>query len=264
MIHTRACERLLDEAKKAGPDVTVLDGEEGHTASLETSETGPARLVRVMLEGREVCWTFSLESGEERPPFYPSELPFMTDLPCTLTWDGETGLAMTWKFLPSPEWKAQLKERMVRFWETNQFPDGFSDQADQLKGKTKEEMIEVMRKRRDTLLDQLEGKTREEKIEVARAFRDTIMPPPMIDWVKDAFGDLFESALPDEATALISEVVTFHRNGGWTIDSEDGKPPKWEHKVLGLGDRQRQLTMWSAMGITVVQLSDQVQGPEVA
>ena len=54
MIHGSECQRLLDEAKRAGPEVTVLDGEGGHTASIECSETGPARLVRVVLEGREV------------------------------------------------------------------------------------------------------------------------------------------------------------------------------------------------------------------
>ena len=262
MIHGRTCQRLLDEAKRAGPEVTVLDGEGGHIASIESSETGPARLVRVMLEGREVCWAFSLESGEGRPQFYPSELPFITDLPCTVTWDGETGLAMKWKFLPSPEWGAQLKERMVRLWKTKPLPDGCPDLADQPRGKTREELIEVMRARRDALADQLRGKTREEQIEVARAFRDTIMPQPMMDWAKDVLGS--ETALPDEATALISEVVTFHRDGGWTIDSEGGKSPIWERKILGHGDRKRQLVAMSAMGITLVQLSDQVRGPEVA
>ena len=264
MIHTSACERLLDEAKRAGPEVTVLHGERGHTASIESSETGPARLVRVMREGHEVCWTFSLEGGEGRPQFYPSELPFIGDLPCTVTWDDETGLAMNWKFRPSPDWGPQLKERMVRHWKTNPLPDGFAVLADQLKGKTREELIEVMRARRDTLADQLRGKTREERIEVARALRDSMQSQPMMVWARDAVGDLFETALPDEATALISGVVTFHRDRGWTIDSEGGKPPISERKILGHGDRKRELLAMSAMGITLVRLSDQIRGQQVA
>ena len=110
MIHRSARERLLDEAQQAGPDVTDLEGIRDHTASIVPSDNGPARLVRVMHSGAEVCWVFSLETGEERPQFYPSDLPFSSALSCTVSWDDEAGLAAKWEVPSSPESFSRMKE----------------------------------------------------------------------------------------------------------------------------------------------------------
>ena len=127
MIHRSARELLLDEAQRVGPDVTDLDGIRGHTASIVPSVTGPARLVRVMHGGSEVCWVFSLEAGEERPQFYPSDLPFSSDLPCTVSWDHEAGLAAKWEVPSSPESFSRMKEAMALLSEAKKLRIGLAD-----------------------------------------------------------------------------------------------------------------------------------------
>ena len=129
--------------------MTVLDGIRDHTASIVSSDAGPARIVRVMRGGSEVCWVFSLEIGEERPQFYPTDLPFSTDLPCTVTWDDETGVTVKWNVPPSPEWDSQMKESMARLVGTR--PAGFTDLSERLRRKTTEDASAVARCRASAL-----------------------------------------------------------------------------------------------------------------
>ncbi len=127
MIHRSARERLLYEAQRAGRDVTRLDGIRDHTASIVPSATGPARLVRVRDGGSEVCWIFSLETGEERPQFYPSDLPFSSALSCTVSWDDEAGLAAKWEVPSSPESFSRMKEALALLSEAKKLRVGLPD-----------------------------------------------------------------------------------------------------------------------------------------
>ncbi len=96
MIHLTARERLIFEARDVAADVEILEGIRGHSATLERSKSGPARMIRVWHEGAVVSWTFSLEPGEARPQFYPQDVPLISDMHCEMAWDDENGLVVKW------------------------------------------------------------------------------------------------------------------------------------------------------------------------
>ena len=97
MIHRTARERLLAEAREAPEHVGNIEGVRGHSATLERSDHGAARMVRVWHDGSVVSWSFSLEPGEGCPAFYPPDLPFWSDMHCEVTWDDELGLIAKWR-----------------------------------------------------------------------------------------------------------------------------------------------------------------------
>ena len=182
-----------------------------------------------------MCWVFSLETGEQRPQFYPRDLPFNTDLPCTLTWDDETGLSMRWDVPPSPESVSKLKESMARFSEIRR-PTGFAGLPERLSGKTKEKRAAVRRELRESTPQ---------------------------SWIEQATAALGGWDLPDAATALMSDLAAFHQEQGWTVEEEKVRSPISTKTTWGLGARRRRLLTMSAVGMTAIELSEAVPEEEV-
>ena len=214
MTNRSARKLLLREALDVGPDVTFLEGVRGHAAVIESSETGPARIVRVSRDGDEVCWAFSLEAGADRPHFYPDDLPFHTGLPCKVNWDDEDGLVVSWAVLPTPEFRSKLKERMASLRGV-ELPEEFKNLAEQLKGKSREEMVEIMRELRDDF------------------------PQSIVDHAQATLGDLSDGSLPDAAAALVSEATAFHEERDWMASSEETAGPVYVTTTLRREDRIR-------------------------
>lgn len=128
MIHRTARERLLFEAREAAEGVESLEGIRGHTATLERSAHGPARIVRILHDGAVVSWSFSLEPGEARPGFYPEGVPLFPDTRCELTWDCESGLVVKWQGQLDPSHQAEFRENLA----------SFSERVGQMKSRGKE------------------------------------------------------------------------------------------------------------------------------
>ena len=231
MIRRTARERLLFEALKAGPEVSTLDGIRGHRASIQASEAGPARIIRIFHGETEVCWAFSLEAGETRPEFYPQELPFIATLPCVLLWDDGIGYTVNWTVPQSPEWQADLKERLKSL-EGMGLPEGMAALAADLSGKPKDEKVAMMRE----LLEST--------------------PQATIDHAKAVFGDLFSSDLPDTVHDLISEVLRFHESRGWIVSPEKGGPGASRRFSIRREGSERQFVAMAVMGMTTVHLSE--------
>jgi hypothetical protein len=125
MIHRTARERLLFEAREAAEDVESLEGIRGHTATLERSAHGPARIVRVSHDDAVVSWSFSLEPGEARPDFYPADVPLIPDMRCEMTWDDESGLVVRWREQLDPQQQAKFRENF----------ESFRDRVEEMTGK---------------------------------------------------------------------------------------------------------------------------------
>jgi hypothetical protein len=229
MVRRTARERLLFDALKAGPEVTTLAGIRGHTAVIEPSQAGPARIIRVLDGETEVCWAFSLEAGEARPEFYPQELPFIVTLPCTLLWDNENGHHVSWMVPQLPDFQAELGKRL-KILEGMEVP---------------EEMV--------ALSTEFPGKSKDEKIAMMRELRESI-PQATSDQMKEAFGDFFTSDLPDTVHHVISEILHFHESRGWTVSPEKCGPGASQRFSIQREGGERHFYAMAAMGITVVQL----------
>ncbi|MFG1691435.1 hypothetical protein ACGF5M_04705 [Gemmatimonadota bacterium] len=224
MIRRTAREHLLFEALRAGPEVTTLDGIRGHTASIEPSQAGPARIIRVLHGETEVCWAFSLEAGEARPEFYPQELPYIVTLPCTLLWDDENGYHVSWMVPQSPDFQTELEKRLKSL-EGMELPEGMAALAADLPGKSKDEKIAMMRELRESI------------------------PQATLEQGREVLGDL-----PDTVHDLISEVLHFHESRGWTVSPEKVGPGASQRFSIRSEGRERHFYAMAAMGITVVQL----------
>lgn len=227
-----AASRLMKEALRAEAGVVMLEGEGGLTASIEASDLGPSRMVRVHRDGSDVCWTFSLQADEQQPSFYPPDLPFVSGVPCSATWRAESGISAMWMLPPSPEWRSVLRSRMHSL-EGLDLPDEVRVFAERLKAESKAGRIALMRELRDAL------------------------PASFLERAREAFGDLFEQGLPDEASTLMSVVVSFHEERGWKASSEPGDSTSARRWTLQKeGRRERHLLAMSAAGIASVALSE--------
>lgn len=155
MIHRTARERLVAEAKGAAEHLERIEGIRGHSATLERSEHGPSRIVRVWHNGTVVTWSFSLEPGEARPGFYPPDLPFWPDMHCEVTWDDESGLVVQWREPVDPQRQARFRENL----------ESFKNRVQELTGEPLASGSQVTPAQRREALGVLAGKGQEESLE---------------------------------------------------------------------------------------------------
>jgi len=224
--HRTARERLLFEAKDLPRDVLRLDGIRGHSATVELSDHGPSRIVRVFHEGVEVCWTFAVDAAEPRPQFYPDDVPLVGSLSATVTWDDETGLHVTW--MPATEDQAAAFKRRFEAVDRGALQKALADRAQE---------------RRDTTA---EGR-REPSGDVADG-----APSPSAAFLKQA---LLDEDLSAEAEGAIEEIVAFHERAGWKVAPDGPAQGPKQHFTMHRGSAERALSVFSALGIATIGLS---------
>lgn len=223
-------QRLLLAAAGLPKDVRELAGKEGYNASLEPSRQGKARRVGVSHDGVEVCWTFSLESGEGRPPFYPDGVPYVGDLPSVLMWTRESGLSVKWMV---PGFEDRIQEMVAGVGERDlaSVPSEITELAERMVGATSEE--------RRSLLARLvvEGGS------------------PVGEWATNLFGEPTEGGLPRQAAEALQRIVEFHEESGWTVTRHEsgGVPQRYE---LTKGQSVRRLFAMSLLGLTAIDLNE--------
>jgi len=231
MTHRTARERLLFEAKDLARDVLTLDGIRGHSARLEPSPHGPARLIRVFHDGTEVCWTFEMEAGEARPPFYPDDVPLLDRLSASVTWDEEEGLQVRWMMPSNRERIAEIMTRLAGV-DLTDAPRGLGELAQELPTKTKEERAELWRD-----FEQRQG-------------------GPLRNWTRKMLGDVASRRLPEEVTAAVEDVVAFHEGAGWVVVDRGATEGPSRTVLMRHGSTERVLQAISVVGITMIALSD--------
>ena len=217
MTRRTARERLLFEARKVGPEVTGLEGVRSHTASIESSGFGPSRLIRISCDGSEVCKEFSLEVMEDRPEFYPSDVPFFPSLPCTVLWDDEDGVYVKWSVPLSVEETSDFPGRLEVLFGRPEIPGKMPPTVGKLEEKAGEERIEIM---------------------------------------SEALRDHLESGLPEVALSLVAEVMQFFERRGWTASREVPKRP-WAVRVALRGEGRRLELVAMSLVVTLITLTEQ-------
>lgn len=235
MTERTARERLLEEARSAPREARTLKGGGGHTASLEPSTAGPSRMVRVLHEGREVSWFFAMEEGEVRPSFYPSDVPYLPDLSCTLLWDDETGLNVRWSVAGNRDRIRELREQ-VRPLNPSSVPDRVAEVSGMLEDATREERLRVFQSLKDDV-------------------RDSIAT-----WAGRLFGDSKPDRLPPSVSEAVDRIVGFHRNAGWKVREEAVEKGASRRVVFARGPSERRLHAISVLGITTIGLVEQPTG----
>ena len=222
--------RLLLAAESLSRDVRELPGKLGHRAVLEPSEHGSARKIHISRDGVELYWTFSLEAGEPRPDFYPSNIPFLDNLPAVVTWSSEAGLMAKW-MVPGFEERIRALAHRVTEGAMATAPREITEMAERMSDRTPEEGKEL-----------LQG-LRFEK------------GSPAAEWVRGVFGEPASTGLPEEAEGGLKDILRFHEEAGWAVaDGESG--PAQKRFELRKGTATRQLHAISIMGITIIDLSE--------
>jgi hypothetical protein len=221
-------QRLLLEASDLPRGISELPGRIGHSATLEPSAHGGARIIHVSRDGVEVCWAFSLEAGEARPQFYPADIPFVGELSAVLVWDVDTGLHVKWMV---PGYMKRIRELRDRVGDLDEaaIPKEVTVMAERMK-----EASPAERKERFAELNVEEGS-------------------PVLAWAKDVFGESAQG-LPEEATRGVEEIITFHEDAGWEVaEGESGSNHR--HVEMKKGSAIRRLAAISIMGLTTIALS---------
>ncbi len=192
-------------------DVWSLEGIRGHLASLEASANGPARIIHVSHEGSEVCTMFTLGPGEQRPQFYPEDVPFLQEFGSVVAWDKDGGLKVIWSTRRTEAQKTEFKEWMAKV-DFSAMPEELRTLGEQMQGKTKEEMKQLMR---DSLGN---------------------LPESVTDWSKQLFGGALSAGPPDYLDTGLADIVSFHEEAGWTAERREGTEGPFKGSRCG-GDR---------------------------
>lgn len=92
-------QHLTERARIAEPGVTEVTDDEGRRALVdrEPGSPGTFRVTLLDAQGRETgARSWEVESLPERPGVYPSELPFIPDLECTISVAGPGRAIVVW------------------------------------------------------------------------------------------------------------------------------------------------------------------------
>lgn len=226
-----ALKRLLHEAREAPPGTTSLQGENGLTATLEESEFGEARMVRVFQEDREVFWSFPLKPGEEKPQFYPEDLPHLPDPVCNVVWTEKGGLVVFWNPTSSPVPVPLLREYASRL-EGLEIPPGMEEILTKAKAVGKETASGL-----GELLQEL-------------------APPSFMARVREATKGLLGEGLPEEVEAMAAVVRAFLEEEGWALVKAPDAPGHFQSWTFSKGTVERHLRAVSLMASSTVLLTE--------
>jgi hypothetical protein len=226
-----ALKKLLSEAMEAPAGTTSLEGEEGLSATLEESTVGEARMVRISQGFQEIHWFFMLQPGEERPHFFPDDLPFIQVVSCAVTWTEKGGLMAFWNPESSPDTTRLMTEYSSRL-----------------------EGMEV-----PSEIEEFLSKAKSAGKETARGFGEMfkdVVPPSFIEKARDAAKGLFGEGLSEDAAGIAETVSTFLVEGAWTGEEEEGKPGHFYSRTFQKGEAERVLRAVSLLGISTVMLTE--------
>jgi hypothetical protein len=226
-----ALKKLLAEVREAPPGTTSLEGEEGLSATLEGSTVGEARMVRVSHGFQEIYWNFILQAGENKPHFFPEDLPFIPDVLCAVTWTEKGGLVAFWNPPSSPDTTALMTE--------------FSSRIEGLE--VPSEMEEFLSKAKKAGKETAKG--------LGDLFKD-VVPPSFMERAKEAAKGLFGEGLSEDASAIAETVSTFLGEGGWVGEELEGDPGHFFSRAFKKGEAERALRAVSMFGISTVLLTE--------
>lgn len=187
--------RLVREANKSPRGTRVLEGEEGLSATLDESEVGQARMVRVLREGEEVYWSFVVQKDEPRPHFFPDEVPHVPSASCMLSWHRNTGINAIWTLGHGDHGESLLAEFAAKL-QAIEMPEGMDELVENVKSFGKQGAA--------SLKEGLEA----------------VLPQPFLGKLVDAAEGMFPKELHESAMEIANTVSGFLEGRGWTPTAE--------------------------------------------
>lgn len=227
-----ALRRLIAAAQVADPSVGRLEGRDGLVATIETSDTGAARMVRVHRNGAPIHWGFSIRPGEAKPPFYPGDLPWLPTNFCNVWWSPESGTGVMW------------------VGEDADSPQSPGDDAmHALGGMVSAPEMQAFVARLQEMIG--EGK----KSEAARHIAE-MLPAGVRDRAKRLWEEYLAPKMTDAAAAIVDEVTRYHQANGWEVVPAEAEFPAARRWHLRQDGRERELTASGVMGASMVTLGE--------
>lgn len=187
--------RLVREANKSPRGTKVLEGEEGLSATLEESEVGQARIVRVLKEGEEIHWSFVVQKDEARPHFFPDEVPHVPSASCMLSWHRNTGVSAIWTMGHGDQGESLLAEFAAKL-QAIEMPEGVDELVENVKTFGKQGAA--------SLKEGLEA----------------VLPKPFLGRLVEAAEGIFPRDLPEAVMEIANTVSGFLEDRGWTPTAE--------------------------------------------
>jgi hypothetical protein len=215
---------LLAWAQRATTSATRAFGT--LTGEVVVAPDGKARRIIALREGEVVRDTVQIAGSMARPPFYPSDLPFLPGETVTIT-----PSAATWaRIAPSMR---TLVEQLVSQAETILGDPRFSDVASRAR-----RIAETARESRQDAVAQFRDMIPDISHETREELRRSV---PVIAKVPAA-NDVFEA------------VVAHHRDDHWALDEQSGEDDAPPRVLARKGSQRRRLSVVDSMGASLVFL----------
>lgn len=233
-----AVKSLLKSAARAPAGTKSIDGDLGLVATLEESEDGPARLIRILKGERLIRWSFHIQPGEPEPQFYPPDIPFLPGLVSHLNWHETSGLSVSWTSVPGEDLH-RFQSKLKGMIEGADLPSGFIEAAEKAGRAGKKATSELWKEVR------------------------TLIPSSFVEAVSETADNIFGGDVPQEHIAQADAISAFLIDMGWTHGPDHEPSGASLSRVFQKTGKKRELTVRWIFGMCSFLLQESDDSGEV-
>ena len=226
-----AVKSLLKAAVAAPIGTNRLEGDQGLVASIEESEEGPARSIRILKDEKLVYWSFQLRPGEPKPQFYLQDIPFILGPMCMVAWYEGSGLSVFWTSLPG-KGHARFQSELSSMIEGAELPPGLTEVVEKVGRVGKKVTAEIW--------EELGG----------------LIPPSFVEAMTEKAHSIFGSEIPQEFITQAEFISSFLSEEGWAPAPGQESSGAVFTRIFRKSEKQRELSVRWFLGVSLIMLKE--------